>query len=111
MRHLSIHNPTKRKLPPISNVSAVTRGVEPAVRADSEVTAFIWGISFFFLLFLAMVGGRVDFAFGVVAMPVAASLHVVFSKMSPRRAWAWTVAGWYCVFGTLWVVASGTELI
>ena len=80
----------------------------PTIRADAEVVAFIWGVSFFLLLFLAMVGGRVDFGLGVMVLPFAASLHVIISKMSSSRAWAWTVAGWYCVMGVLWVIAAGS---
>lgn len=105
MRDLSLHNPTKRKLPPISRVPTVTKSIAPTVRADSEVTSFIWGISIFVLFFSLVLGGVMNFVIGLVAIPIMASLHVLISKMGGKRAWAWVAACLYCLVSILWLVS------
>ena len=109
MKHLSHINPAKRKFPSSSGVAIATRGTTATRRADSDVAAFVWGISFFLFLFLSALGGPSAIVVAVFALPIAAITAVVFSKMARSPVWAWSIAATYCALGAcsvVWVAVS-----
>lgn len=103
MKHLSRMNPSQRKFPSTSGPSIPVRGVGKTVRANSDVTTFILGISIFLFFFLCAVGDRWTMIIAAFAVPIAAAVAVALSNLGEGLVWPWAVSATYCALGFLWV--------
>ena len=106
MKHLSHMNPSKRKFPSATPVGSSVRGVTAEKRADTNVSAVIWGITAFLFLFVCLTGDRWMVVISVFGLPIAAAVSVTLSKMGESPVWAWTMTVLHCVLGFLWVFCS-----